>query len=182
MCELEAASSGVMVINGDGRDYKLLEEEGISEVDAFVALTDNAETNILACLSAKRMGVFKTIAEVENIDYISMAESLDIGAVINKKKIAASYIYQLLLDADVENVKCLTFANADVAEFVVKEGAKVTRMPVKNLTLPKGVTIGGLVRGEEGILVTGDTMILPGDHVVVFCLSSMIKRIEKLFT
>ena len=172
----------VMVINGDGRDYKLLEEEGISEVDAFVALTDNAETNILACLSAKRMGVFKTIAEVENIDYISMAESLDIGAVINKKKIAASYIYQLLLDADVENVKCLTFANADVAEFVVKEGAKVTRMPVKNLTLPKGVTIGGLVRGEEGILVTGDTMILPGDHVVVFCLSSMIKRIEKLFT
>ena len=171
----------VMIINGDGRDYELLAEEGISEVDAFVALTDNSETNILACLSAKRMGVFKTIAEVENIDYIGMAESLDIGAVINKKKIAASYIYQLLLDADVENVKCLTFANADVAEFIVKEGAKVTRTPVKELTLPKGVTIGGLVRGEEGILVTGDTKILPGDHVVVFCLSSMIKRIEKLF-
>lgn len=171
----------VMIINGDGRDYELLEEEGISEVDAFVALTDNSETNILACLSAKRMGVFKTIAEVENIDYISMAESLDIGAVINKKKIAASYIYQLLLDADVENVKCLTFANADVAEFVVKEGAKVTRSLVKDLTLPKGVTIGGLVRGDEGILVTGFTQIQPGDHVVVFCLSSMIKRIEKYF-
>ena len=171
----------VMIINGDGRDYELLEEEGISEVDAFVALTDNSETNILACLSAKRMGVFKTIAEVENIDYISMAESLDIGAVINKKKIAASYIYQLLLDADVENVKCLTFANADVAEFVVKEGAKVTRSLVKDLTLPKGTTIGGLVRGDEGILVTGFTQIQPGDHVVVFCLSSMIKRIEKYF-
>jgi trk system potassium uptake protein TrkA len=171
----------VMIINGDGRDYELLAEEGISEVDAFVALTDNSETNILACLSAKRMGVFKTIAEVENIDYISMAESLDIGAVINKKKIAASYIYQLLLDADVENVKCLTFANADVAEFVVKEGAKVTRSLVKDLTLPKGVTIGGLVRGDEGILVTGDTQIQSGDHVVVFCLSSMIKKIEKLF-
>ena len=171
----------VMIINGDGRDYELLEEEGIGEVDAFVALTDNSETNILACLSAKRMGVFKTIAEVENIDYIGMAESLDIGAVINKKKIAASYIYQLLLDADVENVKCLTFANADVAEFVVKEGAKVTRSLVKDLTLPKGVTIGGLVRGDEGILVTGFTQIQPGDHVVVFCLSSMIKRIEKYF-
>ena len=171
----------VMIINGDGRDYELLAEEGISEVDAFVALTDNSETNILACLSAKRMGVLKTIAEVENIDYIGMAESLDIGAVINKKKIAASYIYQLLLDADVENVKCLTFANADVAEFVVKEGARVTRTLVKDLTLPKGVTIGGLVRGEEGILVTGDTQIQEGDHVVVFCLSSMIKRIEKLF-
>ena len=171
----------VMIINGDGRDYELLEEEGISEVDAFVALTDNSETNILACLSAKRMGVLKTIAEVENIDYIGMAESLDIGAVINKKKIAASYIYQLLLDADVENVKCLTFANADVAEFVVKEGAKVTRSLVKDLTQPKGVTIGGLVRGDEGVLVTGFTQIQPGDHVVVFCLSSMIKRIEKYF-
>ena len=177
----DMVDDSVMIINGDGRDYKLLEDEGISEVDAFVALTDNSETNILACLSAKRMGVLKTIAEVENIDYIGMAESLDIGAVINKKKIAASYIYQLLLDADVENVKCLTFANADVAEFVVKEGAKVTRSQVKDLTLPKGVTIGGLVRGEEGILVTGYTQIEPGDHVVVFCLSSMIKRIEKYF-
>ena len=177
----DLVDDSVMIINGDGRDYNLLEEEGICEADAFVALTDNSETNILACLSAKRMGVFKTIAEVENIDYIGMAESLDIGAVINKKKIAASYIYQLLLDADVENVKCLTFANADVAEFVVKEGARVTRGMVKDLTLPKGSTIGGLVRGDEGILVTGDTLIQPGDHVVVFCLSSMIKRIEKFF-
>lgn len=171
----------VMIIHGDGRDFELLEEEGISEVDAFVALTDNSETNILACLSAKRMGVFKTIAEVENIDYISMAESLDIGAVINKKKIAASYIYQLLLDADVSNVKCLTFANADVAEFVVKEGARVTRTQVKDINLPKGVTIGGLVRDGEGVLVTGTTEIQAGDHVVVFCLASMIKRIEKYF-
>ena len=177
----DMVDDNVMIINGDGRDYKLLEEEGIDKIDAFVALTDNSETNILACLSAKRMGVFKTIAEVENIDYIGMAESLDIGAVINKKKIAASYIYQLLLNADVENVKCLTFANADVAEFIVKEGARVTRSLVKDITLPKGATIGGLVRKGEGILVTGDTQIQSGDHVVVFCLSSMIKRIEKLF-
>lgn len=177
----DMVDDNVMIINGDGRDYELLEEEGIGKVDAFVALTDNSETNILACLAAKRMGVFKTIAEVENIDYISMADSLDIGAVINKKKITASYIYQLLLDADVENVKCLTFANADVAEFVVKEGARVTRSVVKEISLPKGVTIGGLVRGDEGILVTGETQIQAGDHVAVFCLSSMIKHIEKFF-
>ncbi len=177
----DLVDENVMIIHGDGRDFELLEEEGISEADAFVALTDNSETNILACLSAKRMGVFKTIAEVENIDYIGMAESLDIGAVINKKKIAASYIYQLLLDADVSNVKCLTFANADVAEFVVKEGARVTRTQVKDISLPKGVTIGGLVRDGEGILVTGTTEIQAGDHVVVFCLASMIKRIEKYF-
>ena len=177
----DLVDENVMIIHGDGRDFELLKEEGISEADAFVALTDNSETNILACLSAKRMGVFKTIAEVENIDYISMAESLDIGAVINKKKIAASYIYQLLLDADVSNVKCLTFANADVAEFVVKEGARVTRTQVKDISLPKGVTIGGLVRDGEGILVSGTTEIQAGDHVVVFCLASMIKRIEKYF-
>ncbi len=177
----DMVGDNVMVINGDGRDFDLLNDEGISEVDAFVALTDNSETNILACLAAKRMGVVKTIAEVENIDYIGMAESLDIGAIINKKKIAASYIYQLLLDADVSNVKCLTFANADVAEFVVKENARVTRSLVKDINLPKGATIGGLVRDDEGILVTGNTQILPGDHVVVFCLASMIKRIEKYF-
>ena len=177
----DMVGDNVMVINGDGRDFDLLNDEGISEVDAFVALTDNSETNILACLAAKRMGVVKTIAEVENIDYIGMAESLDIGAIINKKKIAASYIYQLLLDADVSNVKCLTFANADVAEFVVKENARVTRSLVKDINLPKGATIGGLVRDDKGILVTGNTQILPGDHVVVFCLASMIKRIEKYF-
>ena len=178
---IDMVDDNVMVINGDGRDFELLNDEGISEVDAFVALTDNSETNILACLAAKRMGVVKTIAEVENIDYIGMAESLDIGAIINKKKIAASYIYQLLLDADVENVKCLTFANADVAEFVVKENARVTRTLVKDISLPKGATIGGLVRDDEGILVTGNTQIKAGDHVVVFCLSSMIKRVEKYF-
>ena len=177
----DMVDDNVMVINGDGRDFELLNDEGISEVDAFVALTDNSETNILACLAAKRMGVVKTIAEVENIDYIGMADSLDIGAIINKKKIAASYIYQLLLDADVENVKCLTFANADVAEFVVKENARVTRTLVKDISLPKGATIGGLVRDDEGILVTGNTQIMAGDHVVVFCLSSMIKRVEKYF-
>lgn len=177
----DMVGDNVMIINGDGRDFDLLDDEGISEVDAFIALTDNSETNILACLAAKRMGVIKTIAEVENIDYISMAESLDIGAIINKKKIAASYIYQLLLDADVSNVKCLTFANADVAEFIVKENARVTRTLVKDICLPKGATIGGLVRGDEGILVTGNTQIQPGDHVVVFCLASMIKRIEKYF-
>ena len=171
----------VMVINGDGRDMDLLLEEGIKNTDAFVALTGNSETNILACLAAKRMGVTKTVAEVENIDYISMAESLDIGTVINKKMIAASHIYQMMLDADVANVKCLTFANADVAEFKVKEGSRITQKPVKDMGLPKGITIGGLIRNGEGILVTGNTMIQPGDHVVVFCLEMMIKKAEKYF-
>ena len=177
----ELCDDKVMIINGDGRDPSLLLSEGIKHTEAFVALTDNSETNILACLAAKRFGVTKTIAEVENIDYINMAEKLDIGTVINKKKIAASHIYQMMLDADVTNVKCLTFANADVAEFNVIEGAKITRSQVKDISFPRGVTIGGLIRNKEAIIVTGNTQIQPGDHVVVFCLEGMIKTIEKYF-
>lgn len=177
----ELLDDKVMIINGDGRDMDLLIAEGLKNTEAFVALTDNSETNILACLAAKRMGVDKTVAEVENIDYISMAESLDIGTVINKKMIAASHIYQMMLDADVSNVKCLTFANADVAEFTVKADSRITKSKVKDIGLPKGTTIGGLIRNGEGVLVTGDTQVKAGDHVVVFCLSMMIKKIERFF-
>ncbi len=177
----ELLDDKTMIINGDGRDMDLLLEEGLRNTEAFVALTGNSETNILACLAAKRMGVDKTVAEVENIDYISMAESLDIGTVINKKMIAASHIYQMMLDADVSNVKCLTFANADVAEFTVKADSKITRSLIKDIGLPKGTTIGGLIRNGEGMLVTGETLVKAGDHVVVFCLNMMIKKIEKYF-
>ena len=177
----ELLDDRTMIINGDGRDMDLLIEEGLKNTEAFVALTGNSETNILACLAAKRMGVNKTVAEVENIDYIGMAESLDIGTVINKKMISASHIYQMMLDADVSNVKCLTFANADVAEFTVKADSKITKHLIKDLGLSKGTTIGGMIRNGEGILVTGDTLVRAGDHVVVFCLSMMIKKIEKYF-
>ena len=177
----ERVDDDVMVINGDGRDMELLINEGLQNTHAFVALTGNSETNILACLAAKRMGVSKTVAEVENIDYITMAESLDIGTVINKKFIAASHIYQMMLDADVSNVKCLTFANADVAEFIVKAGSRITKAPVKDMGLPKGATIGGLIRNGEGLLVTGNTVIQENDHVVVFCMGVMIKKLEKFF-
>ena len=170
-----------LVINGDGRDLSLLIEEGIKNTQAFVALTGNAETNILACLTAKRLGVRKTVAMVENIDYISMAESLDIGTIINKKSIAASHIYQMMLDANVHNVRFLMTANADVAEFIPCEGAKITRKPVKDLDLPQGMTIGGLVRDGQGYLVSGNTMIQPGDSVMVFCHNINMKKIEKLF-
>lgn len=174
-------SDKVMVINGDGRDLSLLMDEGIKNTQAFVALTGNAETNILACLTAKRLGVRKTVAMVENVDYMSMAESLDIGTIINKKTIAASHIYQMMLDANVHNVRFLMTANADVAEFVPVEGSKVTKKPVCELEIPKGMTIGGLVRDGKGVLVSGHTQINAGDSVVVFCHNLNMKKIEKLF-
>ena len=170
-----------LVINGDGRDLSLLIEEGIKNTQAFVALTGNAETNILACLTAKRMGVRKTVAMVENIDYVSMAGSLDIGTIINKKSIAASRIYQMMLDANVHNVRFLMSANADVAEFIPTEGSKITKKPVKDLGLPKGMTIGGLVRDGKGELVSGNTQIQAGDSVMVFCHGLNMKKIENMF-
>lgn len=171
----------VMVINGDGRDLPLLIEEGIKNTQAFVALTGNAETNILACLTAKRMGVRKTIAMVENLDYVSMAESLDIGTIVNKKALAASHIYQMMLDADVKNTRFLMTANADVAEFTAQPGSKITKKKVYELGLPKGTTIGGLVRNGEGHLVSGNTEIEAGDIVVVFCHNINMSKIEKFF-
>lgn len=170
-----------LIINGDGRDTQLLQEEGIKNTQAFVALTNNAETNILACLTAKRLGVRKTVAMVENVDYVSMAESLDIGTIINKKAIAASHIYQIMLDAEVMNMRFIMSANADVVEFVAQEGSRVTKKPVKDLGLPKEATIGGLVRGDEGMLVSGHTQIQAGDIVMVFCHNINLKTIEKLF-
>ncbi len=170
-----------LVINGDARDSSLLISEGIQHTQAFVALTRESETNILACLTAKRLGVRKTVAMIDNIDYISMAEKLDIGTIINKKTIAAGHIYQMMLDADVSNMKCLTVADADVAEFEVKAGAKVTKKPVKDLGLPDGVAIGGLVRNGEGIHVNGMTRIQEGDSVVVFCQNLFTKKLDRYF-
>ncbi len=174
-------NSNVMVINGDGRDLSLLNEEGIHNTQAFVALTSNAETNILACLTAKRMGVRKTVAAVENLDYVNMAVSLDIGTIINKKAIAASHIYQMMLDTEVSNVSFLMTANAHVAEFVAQPQSKVTRKKVYELGLPKGATIGGLVRNGEGFLVSGGTQIEAGDIVVVFCYNQRMDKLEKFF-
>ncbi|MBR1595040.1 MAG: Trk system potassium transporter TrkA, partial [Alloprevotella sp.] len=174
-------NSHVMYINGDGRDVDLLIEEGIKQSQAFVACTANSEMNILSCLAAKRAGVRKTVAMVENLDYIQMAESLDIGSILNKKTIAAAYIYQMMLKADVTTVKSLLIANADVAEFVVAEGAKVTRHPVKDLALPASTTLGGMVRDGKAQLINGMTQLRAGDIVVAFCVENSLKRLEKYF-
>ena len=170
-----------MVINGDATDLDLLKEEGIQNTDAFIAVTSNSEANILACLAAKRFGVKKTVAEVENIDYIMLAQSMDIGTVINKKVIAAGYIYQLTLDADVLDVHTLASVDAEVVEFIAKKGSKITKSKIKNLRLPENVNIGGYIRNGEGFIVAGDTLIQPDDHVICFCVSSAIRQIENLF-
>ena len=148
-----------MIIHGDGRDLGLLEEEGIRNTQAFVA----------------------TVALVENLDYVNMAESLDIGTIINKKTIAASHIYQLMLDADVDNLRSLMVVDAEVAEFTAAPDSRVTKRAVKDLGLPFGVTIGGLVRNGVGMLVNGNSRIEAGDAVMVFCHEAKLQTLDKYF-
>lgn len=171
----------IVIIHGDGRDTATLAEEGIKSCEAFAALTSETETNILSCLAAKRLGVRKTVALVENMDYVDMAEKLDIGTIINKKAIAASHIYQMLLDADVTTIKSLTIANADVAEFIALEDSLITQKPIRELHLPQGVALGGLIRGNVGIPINGSTLIQPNDSVVVFAIGGIIKKMDRFF-
>lgn len=178
---LEKVPKNVTVFHDDGRNSDFLQEESIKDTDAFIAVTGNSEANILACLAAKRFGVRKTVAEVENMDYISMAENLDIGSIINKKLITVSNIYRFLLNADVSNVKSLTFANADVAEIIARPNSIITKKEIKRLSLPNNVTLGGLIRNGEPMLIDGDTQVEPYDNVVVFCLDDALRNAEKLF-
>ena len=171
----------IVIIHGDGRDTGTLVDEGIKSCEAFAALTSETETNILSCLAAKRLGVRKTVALVENMDYVDMAEKLDIGTIINKKTIAASHIYQMLLDADVTTIKSLTIANADVAEFIALEGSLITQKPIRELRLPQGVALGGLIRGDVGIPINGSTLIQANDSVVVFAVGGVIKKMDHFF-
>lgn len=173
--------SNVEIVHGDARDMEVLIDNGIDDIDAFIALSESSEANVLACLTAKELGVKKTIAEVENLHFIAQAEGLNIGTVINKKLLASSKIFQLLLDADASTSRCLALADAEVAEIEAKPNSKITKAAVKDLKLSRDMTIAGLIRDGKGMLVTGGTVIQPGDHVVVFCLSGMLHKIERLF-
>lgn len=180
-CYKLADEVDALIINGDGRNLDLLKDEGIEESDAFVAVTNNSEANVLACLAAKRLGIRKTIAQIENVDYIELADKLDIGTIINKKLTAASYIYQQTLDEDTQDVQCLTYSDAQVVEFKAKAGDKITKSRIRDMKLPDDVNIGGVVRNGQGFTVNGNTVILPDDHVIVFCKASSAPKISKFF-
>ncbi len=169
------------IVLGDARDAETLREEGIGDADAFVALSSSSEANILACLTAKEFGINKSIAEVEDIQFVTVAEGLNIGTIINKKLLASSRIFQIMLDDDASTSKCLAMTDAEVAEIEVKPNSKITRAAVKDLKLSRDMTIAGMVRDGKGYLVDGNTVIKAGDFVVVFCLSGAIHKVEKLF-
>ncbi len=170
-----------LIINGNGRDLELLKEEGLAKMDAFIATTGSSEVNILSCHLAKKLGAKRTVAEVENFALMSTAEEMNIGALINKKLIAASYIFRFTLNAEISNVKCLTSSDAEVFEFIAKPGSRITEKPIKNLNFPDEAKIGGIIRGEFSTVAHGDLQVQVGDKVVVFSLPSAIRKLEKFF-
>lgn len=175
------AHENVLVIHGDGRDLSLMTEENLDDADAFIALTPNSEINIISCLTAKKHGVNKTVAMLDNLDFLPMAESLDIGTLINKQSISASSIYKMILKADIDNVKSLMVANADVAEFTAAPDSKITRKLIKDLRLPLTATLGGLIRDGKGMLINGMTQVQPGDKVVAIVIDNDLKPLSSLF-
>ena len=170
-----------LIINEDGRDTEAMMEEDLAGMDAFVAVTGRSETNILAAMLAKRMGVKKVIAEVENINYISLAESVGVDTIINKKLVTASNIFRFTMSTDVQAIKCLTGSQAEVLEFVVKPNSPATKEPIRDLGLPEDSIVGGVVRGDRVFIAVGDTQINAYDRVVVFAMPESVMRVAEFF-
>ena len=170
-----------LIINDDGRNTEAMLEEGLSNMDAFVAVTGRSETNILAAMLAKRMGVKKVIAEVENLNYINLADSVGVDTIINKKMVSASNIFRFTMSTDVLAIKCLTGSDAEVLEFIVKPNSPATKAAIKDLDLPSDMTIGGIVRGDKVFIASGKTEIAAYDRVVIFAMPSAISKVGYYF-
>ena len=171
-----------LIINEDGRNTEAMMEEGLSNMDAFVAVTGRSETNILTAMLAKRMGAKKVIAEVENLNYINLADSVGVDTIINKKMVSASNIFRFTMSTDVLAIKCLTGSDAEVLEFIVKPNSPATKAPIRDLGLPSDVTIGGIVRGDKVFIASGSTEIAAYDRVVLFAMPSAISKVGDYFS
>lgn len=179
--EIAEKIPSALIIKGDGRNVELLEEENIAEMDAFVAVTGDSETNIMSCLVAKSKGVKKTIALVENMDYINISQTIGIDTLINKKLLAASAIFKHVRKGEVLKLANLHNVDAEVLEFLVKEKSKVTKNLVKDIKISKKAVFGGVIRNGVAMMTFGDFQIKAGDKAVVFCLPEAIHKVEKLF-
>ncbi|MCF0165748.1 MAG: Trk system potassium transporter TrkA [Bacteroidales bacterium] len=181
-CEfLSENLSRALVINGDGSNRDLLIEEDIEDCDIFVAVTGSSEVNILSCVMAHKMGVNRTIAQVENFEYIGLAEEMGVDSVVNKKLITAGRIFRFTLSNKVRSIKMLGETEAELLEFVVSKGAKITSGPIKDIGFPTNAVIGGYIRGNESFMANGDTVIAPYDQVVVFTTPDVVGQVDSFF-
>lgn len=178
---LSAELGNTLVIHGDATNIELLKEEGLQDVDAFIGVTNSSETNVLTCLHAKRLGVKRTIALVDNTGFITISQDIGIDTIINRKLITASYIARFIVKGDAVSSKWLSGTNAEVLELVVGKWAPATRKPIGQLDIPHGATIGGIIRGRETLLPSREMQLKHGDKVVVFSLPSVLSAMARLF-
>jgi trk system potassium uptake protein TrkA len=171
----------VMIIRGDGRDKELLEGEGLKNMDAFIAVTGNSETNIISSLLAKEQGVARTVALVENVDYVHLSQNIGIDTMINRKLIAADFIFRYVRQGEIISIATIHGVDAEVLEFSVHEGAKITAQYLKNLKFPKDALISGVVRKDKAIIPNGDFRIRKNDKVVVLCTKNTVHEVEEYF-
>ena len=179
--ELADELPDVMVINGDGRNVDLLQEENISKMDAFIAVTGDSETNIISCLVAKNAGVKKTIAMVENMDYIHLSQNIGVDTMINKKLIAANFIFRHVRQGEIVAITSIHGVDAEILEFEVKPDSKITQHQLSNLQFPKNAIIGGVIRDGKGFTTSGNFRFKPKDRVVVLTKPECIQKVESYF-
>ena len=177
----EKLSDNVQIVTADGRNSDVLYEEGIRDYDAFIALTGNDETNVLSCVVAKKFGVMRTVAEVENIEYIRLAEEMGVDNIINKKLIMAGRIFKFTLSGKARFVRNMTGTDAEAIEYTVAPGAAITKGALKDIGFPANAIIGGVIRGSDAFIAVGDTLIEAYDRVAIFALPETIKEIDRFF-
>lgn len=179
--ELADQLANTLIINGDGRNVDLLKKERLSETDAFVAVTGDSETNVMACMIAKSKGVKKTIALIDNIEYNEIAKAIGIDTLINKKILAANSIFRYIWRGEILALMRLGSTGTEILEFIVKHNSYVANKTIREIDFPRDAIIGGIIRNGKGQIALGDFKILPDDHVVVCCLPEVIREVDKLF-
>ena len=179
--ELAVELKNVMVLHGNPTDPDLLATEGIGEMDAFVAVTDDEESNIISCLMAKHLEVKKTVTLVSKPDFIPLSQTIGLDAVINKKVAASNEIHRYVRKGKVISVTELRGIKAEVIELQAGNHSKITKKSLNKLRLPDGCVIGGVLHDGKVEIATGITQIDTGDRVMVFCLPEAVDKITQLF-
>ena len=170
-----------LIINGDGTNIDLLKSEGIETTDGFVAVTGYDEDNLLVALLAKHLGTKKVIAKIDRSNYIPILEKIGVDAVVNPRIITTSAILQFIRRGEIVSLTLLKEGKAEVIELMVHSNSKIINKPLRNANLPKNSIIGAVIRKDRVIIPHGDDTIQAQDKIIIFALSSDIKKIEKIF-
>lgn len=179
--ELVERLDETLVVKGEPNNIDLLREEGLTQMDAFIALTPNTETNIITSLLAKECGIYKTIALVDNAVYTHISQNIGVDTIVNKKIIAANNIFRFVRKGRVEAITSLQGVDAELIEFLVHKDNQLTSKPLRKLKFPKEAKIACVVRDQEIFMPDEHFQLSKGDKVIVLCLFSGISKLERLF-